>query len=70
MKIINNGTAQVCRACLEVKPLKQFYKLKETETGYSRYCKDCGYPAHQYTYRRSKDKAIVNRSFEDLTSYK
>lgn len=70
MKIVNFGTAQVCRACLEVKPLHQFYKLKETETGYSKFCKDCGYPAHQYIYRRDRSKAITDRSFSNLNSYK
>lgn len=42
MKLVNKGKAQICRACLEVKPLDQFHLNKQTETGYSKYCKACG----------------------------
>lgn len=52
MKLINGNKAQVCRACLNVKPVNQFYKNYLSETGYCKFCKDCGHPATVAHYRR------------------
>jgi len=47
--IVNRGTAKVCNACLDLKPLEQFHKSRYNSTGYAKYCKECGIKPGNYS---------------------
>lgn len=49
MILVNKGTAAVCRACMQVKPVSQFHTSKYTETGITKYCKQCGVKPGSYS---------------------